>query len=441
MQLAEYSMGIGDRFGLEGAAQLRALQAAEEIGVTITPVWNKSNREHAIIGTSPEETRRAADAAVRSCGWESPYHVDADHIGLANVDKYIGSSSFFTIDVADFIGGRAGEDQVEAYIKAMAHLKGSLRIHDTVGAIEVTDDLLRGVASKYLAAIQEAGRVYRHIKDLKGEGNFVTEISVDEAEVPQTPEELLLLLGAIALEGIPVQTIAPKFSGSFLKGIDYVGDREAFAREFEDDLAVLAFARKTFGLPGDLRLSIHSGSDKFSLYPIMHSIARKFSTGFHLKTAGTTWLEEVAGLAASGGEGLVVAKEIYADAYRRFDEMTEPYRTVVAIDRTKLPDPREVASWSGEDYVGALRHDQSSDRFNLHLRQLVHVGFKVAAEMGDRFTSLLKECRGVIESYVTDNILHKHVEPLFLGHAPGGDPTGPRLRRGPVKKSAPRAAK
>ena len=438
MQLGPYSMGIGDRFGLEGVAQLRALQAAAEMGVTVTPVWNKSNREHAIIGTSPEETRRAADEAVRSCGWAGPYHVDADHIGMANVEQYLLSSTFFTIDVADFIGEEAGNNEIESYVEAMAHLKGSLRIPGMAGEIDVTEDLLRGVAGRYLSAIREAGRVYRHIEGCKGKGNFVTEISVDEAELPQTPEELLFLLGAIAQEGVPIQTIAPKFTGSFLKGIDYVGDREVFAREFRDDLAVLAYARQRFGLPADLRLSIHSGSDKFSLYPIMHSVARDFSTGFHLKTAGTTWLEEVAGLAASGGEGLVVAREIYAEAYGRYDEMTGPYRTVVAIDRAKLPDPHEVASWSAEEYVTALRHDQSSDRFNPHMRQLVHVGFKVAAEMGDRFRSLLRERRDVIESYVTENILHKHVEPLFLGRTPGG---GPRPRGKPVKKSAPKAAR
>ena len=296
------------------------------------------------------------------------------------------------------------------------------------------------MAQSYLAAIEEAARVYQYLTHAKGQGTFVTEISMDEADAPQPPAELLLILGGIALAGIPVQTIAPRFTGLFLKGVDYVGDREAFAREFENDIAVLAFAHETFGLPRDLRLSIHSGSDKFSLYPLMHRIARKLGSGFHIKTAGTTWLEEVAGLAAAGGEGLSAAREIYIESYRRFDEMTAPYRSVVAIDRTKLPDPRSVVSWSTEEMVGALRHDPSSDRFNPHLRQLIHVGFKVAAEMGARFTSLLEEHRSIIEPYVTENILRNHVEPLFLGRTSSGTPAEPSPRGSGSRKPAPQSA-
>src|SRR4030042_3913346 len=94
MQLEKYSIGIGDRFGLEGAAQLRALQQARELGVTVVPVWNKSHREHSIIGTSPDDTRRAADNAVRTCGWQEPYYVDADHIRLEKVEAFLQSSNY-----------------------------------------------------------------------------------------------------------------------------------------------------------------------------------------------------------------------------------------------------------------------------------------------------------------------------------------------------------
>jgi hypothetical protein len=418
MEREQYSLGIGDRFGREGAAQLRALQAARDLGVPVTPVWNKSNREHTIIGTSPEDTRREADAAVRASGWDGVYYVDADHIGSATVERFVGASDFFTIDVAEFIGRAPEQEAAARFLKGMGRLKGLHRVPGVADPIEVTEDMLQRVAQTYVAAIEEAARVYRYLVDAKGPGTFVTEISMDEAASAQPPEELLLVLGGIALAEIPVLTIAPRFSGAFLKGVDYVGDRDAFAREFENDIALLAFAHEVFGLPRDLRLSIHSGSDKFSLYPLMHRISRKLDTGFHLKTAGTTWLEEVAGLAAAGGEGLAVAQEIYAESYRRYEEMTAPYRSVVAIDRTKLPDPRTVARWNSQEFVGALRHDRSSGRFNRDLRQLVHVGFKVAAEMGERFTSLLQECRGVIEPYVTENILKNHIEPLFVGRTP-----------------------
>ena len=127
---------------------------------------------------------------------------------------------------------------------------------------------------------------------------------MDEVPDPQTPVELFFILKMLASENIPVQTIAPKFSGRFNKGVDYVGDPQKFAEEFESDLMVIDFAIKEFGLPENLKMSIHSGSDKFAIYPHIGSIIKKYDKGIHLKTAGTTWLEEVIGLAESGGEAL-----------------------------------------------------------------------------------------------------------------------------------------
>jgi len=160
---------------------------------------------------------------------------------------------------------------------------------------------------------------------------------------------------------------------------------------------------------------VHSGSDKFALYPVIHRALQKTNAGLHLKTVGTTWLEEVIGLAAAGGEGLKAAKEIYATSFARYDELCGPYLSVIAIDRAKLPSPAAVQGWSSTDYVHALQHDQSCKEFNIHFRQLVHVGYKVAAEMGERFQKLLGECRASIETNVTKNIFERHLRPLFLG--------------------------
>ena len=118
----------------------------------------------------------------------------------------------------------------------------------------------------------------------------------------------------IAGEGIPVQTIAPKFTGRFNKGVDYVGDLTQFEKEFDEDLSVIAFAIREFRLADTLKLSVHSGSDKFSIYSIINRLIKKHDSGLHVKTAGTTWLEEVIGLAESGGEGLALVKEVYAQA-------------------------------------------------------------------------------------------------------------------------------
>ena len=413
--ISKYSVGVGDRFGLEGAAQLRAFRAAKDRGVTITPVWNKSNREHSLIGTRPEDVRAEADAAVNSCQWSGPYFVDADHIGLATVDKFLEASDFFTIDVADSIGKSASGASMDTYAAEMQRFSGTLRIPGIAEPVTVSPASLREIALKYLFAVEEAGRVYRHIAQRKGEGTFVTEVSFDEANSPQTPAELLFILAALARERIPVATVAPKFSGEFLKGIDYVGDIKRFTREFDEDLAVLAFAKQTFGLPAALKLSVHSGSDKFSLYPIMRQAIQKAGAGIHLKTAGTTWLEEVIGLAAAGGEGLAFVKALYRDAYGRYEEIAKPYLAVIAIDRQALPTPNQVDSFTSQEYVETLEHNQACKRFNIHFRQMVHISFRLAAEKQSQYLALLNSNRSSIESHVTNKILKRHIEPLFLG--------------------------
>jgi len=415
MILEKYSIGVGDRFGYQGVAQLRALQLAEKQGVKVVPVWNKSNREHSIIGTNPEDTRREADAAVKATLWKEPYHVDADHIGINNVDKFIPYCDFFTLDVADFIGKATTASELATFEHSLAKFKGSLQIPHAGREFIVTDDVIRTIGTKYLYAVKEASKIYQHIKKNKAGDAFIVEVSMDETDAPQTPVELFFILSAIAQEGIPLQTIAPKFSGKFLKGIDYVGDVRAFAQEFEEDILVISHAVSVFNLPKNLKLSVHSGSDKFSLYPIMHHAINKHKAGLHLKTAGTTWLEELIGLAAAGGDGLTIAKDVYAQAYARIDELCKPYASVVEIDHSKLPAPSQVAQWTSDQFVSALRHDQSSPAFNIHLRQMLHVAFKVASEMGPRYTTALKTFESSVSTAVTGNIFQRHIKPLFIG--------------------------
>ena len=260
-----------------------------------------------------------------------------------------------------------------------------------------------------------SGPVTAHIEAAKTAGSFITEVSMDETDTPQTPVELLVILAAIADEGIPAQTIAPKFSGRFNKGVDYVGDVSRFAVEFERDLAVIRFAVEQFGLPETLKLSIHSGSDKFSIYRPINEALKKFDAGLHLKTAGTTWLEELIGLALAGGEGLVIAGEVYSKALARMDELCGPYATVIDIDKTKLPAPEDVAKWDGERFAATLRHDPSNRRYNPSFRQLLHVGYKVAAEMGPRFLRALERYEPTIAENVTANLYDRHIRPVFMG--------------------------
>ena len=274
LTLAKYSFGVGDRFAHQAKAQLRACMLAAEQGTEVIPVWNKSYREHTTIGSQPGSVRAAADAAVRELGWKKPYHVDADHIRLETVDGFIASADFYTIDVADAIGQPAEPGAVKTFADRHPDLVGRLQIPGIDKPFETTRADVERIAGKYLRAVQEAGRIYRHIAAAKGEGTFITEVSMDETDSPQTPPELLVILAAIADEKIPMQTIAPKFTGRFNKGVDYVGDLAQFEKEFNEDLAVIAFAADKYGLPTNLKLSVHSGSDKFSIYaPIRRALA------------------------------------------------------------------------------------------------------------------------------------------------------------------------
>jgi hypothetical protein len=414
MNLSKYSFGIGDRFGLEGNALLSAVIQADKVGVEVTPVWNKSHREHMIIGTKPAAVRAEADEATQKMLWEGAYFVDADHINLKNVDLFIKASDFFTLDVADYIGQPAQKDEVDRFIDGCVKYIDGLSVPGIEGSLVVTENVVRAIAGRYLCAVKEAGEIYRHIASKKGVGNFIVEISMDETDTPQSPVELFFILAAAAQGEIPVQTIAPKFSGRFNKGVDYVGDVERFAREFERDVAIVAYAVEEFGLPKNLKLSVHSGSDKFSIYGAINKTLRKFDAGLHVKTAGTTWLEELAGLAIVEGEGLRVARQIYAEAFSRMDELTKPYATVIDIDKGRLPNPEVVAEWNGKRFAETLRHDQSCGRYNPDLRQLLHVGYKVAVEMGRKFTDAVDDCERIIGPNVTENIYQRHIKPIFI---------------------------
>lgn len=414
MKLARYSFGTGDRFGQQGSAQLEAISMARAKGVELGIVWNKSMREHSIVGTSPADVRREADQAVRAAGWTGSYHVDADHITLTTVDAFIQSSDFFTIDVADSIGRRPPEEDITAFINSCRGYLGELSIEGIDQPLTITTDRLGAIADKYLFAVQQAAAIYRHIATAKGIGNFITEVSMDETGEPQSPEELFFILAALARHQVPVQTIAPKFTGRFNKGVDYQGDVARFNREFHDDICVIRRAVRDFSLPDDLKLSVHSGSDKFSIYPGIRRTLETLGAGIHLKTAGTSWLEELIGLAEAGGPAGDLVKSIYRTAYGRFSELCQPYATVIDIDREALPTPETVDAWSHDRLVRAIRHDLSRPEYDKNLRQLLHVGYKVAAELGEVYTAALRNHRQIVGQQVRDNLFFRHITPLFL---------------------------
>ncbi len=326
---------------------------------------------------------QAADAAVKALGWKLPYFCDADHITSATVGRFIDSCDFFTLDVADFIGQPAPAAEIDSFVNRHPELTGHHSARRRQTSLSTSRaETVQQTAQKFLAAVKKAGEVYRIIEKAKGAGNFIPEVSMDETDRAQSPVELLIILAAIADEGIPVQTIAPKFSGRFNKGVDYVGNVPQFetrdgARRGRHRLRRQAIwparqsqAQRALRQRQVLHLSLHS---------------RRHAAhwcGVHLKTAGTTWLEELIGLAEAGGEGLALAKEVYAEALAHREELCGPYAAVIDIDPARLPSAAEVNGWTSEQYTSALRHVEDAPEYNSSLRQLLHVGFKVAAKMG-----------------------------------------------------------
>ena len=409
-ELGRFSFGTGDRFGKEGKAQLNAILKIQEDGIPVTPVWNKSNREHETVNTKPKSVLEEAKNAIKALNFTQDYFIDADHIDKDTVDPFLENSNFFTIDVAEFIGEQSISEDIVGFKKFFQQYLSSFNIEGIDAKIDISEADFQEMTKTFLFAMKKASEVYFYIKSKKEE-RFFTEVSIDEVENPQTPTELFFVLAALAFYKVPVNTIAPKFTGNFYKGIDYEGDLDQFSKEFEDDLCVLKFVKSEFDMPKELKLSMHSGSDKFSIYPIINKLIKKHDSGLHVKTAGTTWLEEAIGLAESGEEAFKFIQNLYNEALDRYEDLTENYTEVLNIKKEKLP--QKSAFENGAAFASALRHDQKNENYNPHFRQLMHCAYKIAGEK-DEFYSLLDSCRDKIEENVTLNLYERHLKPLYV---------------------------
>jgi len=414
LPLERFSFGTGDRFVHQAAAQLAAVQKARDAGTEIAIVWNKSNREHKTIGTGPESTRAAGEAAAKAAGWTKGYYFDADHITFETVDRFIPHCTFFTLDVAEEIGQPADTASINTFLHAAApYLDTEIEIPGMKEPLVIPHARAVAAAGAFLAATQAAGKLYQKIAAAKDPATFVTEVSMDEVDTPQGPEDILLILLALSLQEVPIQTLAPRFSGRFNKGVDYVGEVQQFRTEFEADMLVLKWAAEEFDFPPTLKLSVHSGSDKFAIYPVIRELIKKHNLGLHIKTAGTTWLEEIIGLAEAGGSGLTLAQDVYAVCLGRIDELAGPYASVIDIKRDKLPTEAQVRAMSSDQMARSLRHNQADKLYNPSMRQLMHVGYKVAAEMGRTYLDALEKHEEVIAKNVTENLWDRHLKLLF----------------------------
>src|SRR5271169_2257651 len=151
LKLPKFSVGVGDRLAHQAKAQLAACVLAGNAGDEVVPVWNKSNREHMIIGSEPSQTRQAADAAVRALKWTKPYFLDADHINLKTVARFLEPCDFFTLDVAEMIGKPAEPADVASFVKRHPELVGTVTIPYIDAPFKTDSAFVTGVANKFLA--------------------------------------------------------------------------------------------------------------------------------------------------------------------------------------------------------------------------------------------------------------------------------------------------
>jgi len=370
------SVGCGDRLGLATPGHVRAvreaLRHASPGQAGIMPIFaQQSIREMARTERTPDQVMDDATWGVFQEGWREGFGADADHLKTtADVDLGVNAGfTLYTVDPGDHVDNAASEDAVEALVEKVAalpwdelesspeelhaaYLGKPFDLGDGV-VIRFSEETLLRAAAKYGRAVAHTVTMYRHLAGRMGEPGsepgFELEVSVDETETPTTPEEHFFVARELKRLGVRWVSLAPRFVGRFEKGVDYIGDLEAFEADLVRHVAV---ARAL----GPYKLSIHSGSDKFSIYPIVARIAGDL---VHLKTAGTSYLEALRAIAATGPP---LFREILAFAEDRYATDKATYH--VSADPRRFPDPQRLAD---DQLSGVL------DTFDG--RQLLHVTF------------------------------------------------------------------
>jgi hypothetical protein len=374
------SAGSGDRLGLATPGHIRAFR---EVGGIAPILAQQSMRENARTGRSPQQVMDDAMWGVFQEGWREPWGSDADHLKTTeHVDLCVAAGyTFYTIDPGDHVDNAAHTDPLEVLRRKYEALPWD-RLEATpadmrdrylgqthlIGGLSLAYDetsLLRAVV-KYGRAIAHTTEMYRHLKRAKGDAPFDLEVSVDETETPTTPLEHLFIASELKRLGVEWVSLAPRYVGRFEKGVDYIGDLETFEDSFTKHAAI---ARAV----GPYKLSIHSGSDKFSIYPMMAEHTYGLS---HLKTAGTSYLEALRAVAQVDPD---LFREILALAIERYPEDRATYHVSAEVD--KVPAPETLGDEALENVL---------DTFDG--REVLHVTFgSVLDRMGDELKAVLDE--------------------------------------------------
>lgn len=396
--------GFGDRLGLATPGHVRAMQNILEQKYSIAPIFaQQSVRENARTRRTPQQVMDDATWGVFQTGWRQPWGADADHLKTTeDVDSFFDAGfTFFTIDPGDHVDNAAQTDSLETLREKVKALpwdqlnsspeeQNQLYLNQTIrlANFEITFDeatLLRALA-KYGRAIAHTARMANHLASRANGHPYDLEVSVDETEMPTSPAEHFFFASELRRLGIQWVSMAPRFVGRFEKGVDYIGDLKEFETEFGKHAAI---ARHF----GGYRLSLHSGSDKFSIY----EIAARLTGGLvHLKTAGTSYLEA---LRVIGQAEPALFRKILNLAIERYEVDRASYH--VSAQLTKVADPNSL---SDSELAGLL------DQFDA--RQVFHVTFGATLDrFGPTLCSVLKENEDTYYTFLA-NHFQKHLAPL-----------------------------
>jgi hypothetical protein len=334
------SAGLGDRLGLATPGHVRAMRAA---GDGIAPLFaQQSVREMARTGRTPQQVLDDAVWGVFQEGWREGFGADADHLKEPeDIDCTVAAGfTLFTIDPGEHVDGSAGAASWSHLCAALEALPwhglddsaGALRRRYMGRAFQFEDVVvgfdertLATAAVKYGRAVAHVAAMYRHLERVTAGRAVEMEVSVDETDEPTSHAEHVYVASELARLGVRWVGLAPRFVGRFEKGVDYIGDLEQFERHFAGHAAI---ARAL----GPYKVSLHSGSDKFSIYPIAAAHARGL---VHLKTAGTSYLEALRTAAALDPSFF---RDLYRFARERYEADRASYHVSARLDRAPAPD-------------------------------------------------------------------------------------------------------
>jgi hypothetical protein len=323
------SFGFGDRLGCATPGHVRALRAADPAG-TIAPIFaQQSVRENARTGRTPQEVMDDATWGVFQAGWREPWGADADHVKeVADLAPFVAAGyTFYTVDPSDHVDNAAQTDSNDtlqrktgalpwdvlqsSYPEMVArYCDRAIRVDDL--SLEFDETILSRALAKYGRALAHTIVVAQELAARMGGRAYDLEMSVDETDTPTSIHEHYFIVSELTRCGVPVVSLAPRFVGKFQKGVDYMGDLALF----EGELARHAAIMRHFGT---YKLSIHTGSDKFSIYPL---IARHTDGCAHVKTAGTSYLEALRVLATADPALFKAALDL---AHARFEHDRKTY--------------------------------------------------------------------------------------------------------------------